>query len=102
MMKNETTLRNERPFTLSLTALFHTFTLFLASLRPFTISARLYSLLLGCEVQSEKAVHIFYAQLTAVAVILPAGYGAGWRMCFFILFLLAARSAMDGLNLPDD
>lgn len=102
MMKNETLLRKQRTATFSLAALFNAFTLFLASQRLFVAAARLYSFLLGRPVHAVKAVQIFYAQFAALAVLLPVAYGPGWRMCFLILFLLAARSAMEGLNLPDD
>ncbi len=102
MMKNETTLRKQRTATFSLAALFQSITLYLASQRLFVAAARIYTFLLGREVHAVKAVQIFYAQLAAVAVLFPVAYASGWRMCFLILFLLAARSAMEGLNLPDD
>ncbi len=102
MMKNDTLLRTAGATNVSLAALFQALTLWLSRHRLFAIAAKAYSFLLGSRITSERAVKFFYAQLTALAVLLPFAYGAGWRMCFAILFVLAARSAMEGLNLPEE
>jgi len=91
MQKDELTLTPQKvemnPLAwLSLTRL----TLFLAQMPLMKSLAELYGWLLNEKVSALQAVYFFYAQLTALLVLLPVAMPYGWRACFLLLFCLAA------------
>ncbi len=93
MEKNGLSLDTTRRGGLTLQSAFEGITQRLSETRAALRLASLYAFLLEERVTPRRAVYFFYAQLSAFGVLAPMDMGAGWRLLFFLCFLLAAGKA---------